>query len=124
PQDMLEAETALLEGLDAGLDAARAGNRACDVADALHGALHRAGIARDGRCGYSIGLSYPPDWGERTISIRHTDETVLKPGMTFHFMPGLWMDDWGLEITESILIREFGPAECLAEFPRRLFVKP
>jgi hypothetical protein len=29
--------------------------------------------------------------------------------MTFHFMPGLWMEDWGLEITESILIREAGP---------------
>jgi ectoine hydrolase len=23
------------------------------------------------------------------------DTTVLEPGMTFHFMPGLWMDDWG-----------------------------
>ena len=30
--------------------------------------------------------------------------------MTFHFMPGLWMDDWGLEITESILIRDNGAA--------------
>lgn len=31
--------------------------------------------------------------------------------MTFHFMPGLWMDDWGLEIIESILIRDNGEAE-------------
>ncbi len=43
--------------------------------------------------------------------------------MTFHFMPGLWMDDWGLEITESILIRDAGPAECLCDRPRQLFVK-
>jgi ectoine hydrolase len=43
--------------------------------------------------------------------------------MTFHFMPGLWMTDWGLEITESILIRETGPAECLCSRPRKLFVK-
>jgi ectoine hydrolase len=44
--------------------------------------------------------------------------------MTFHFMPGLWMKDWGLEITESILIRNTGPAETLASDPRQLFVKP
>ena len=44
--------------------------------------------------------------------------------MTFHFMPGLWMDDWGLEITESLLIRDEGPAETLANYPRELFVKP
>jgi ectoine hydrolase len=43
--------------------------------------------------------------------------------MTFHFMPGLWMDDWGLEITESILIRETGAAECFCDRPRRLYVK-
>ena len=42
--------------------------------------------------------------------------------MTFHFMPGLWMDDWGLEITESILITETG-VETLGNVPRQLFVK-
>jgi ectoine hydrolase len=106
-----------------GLEAARAGNTAGDIARALYAALAKAGIERSGRCGYPIGLSYPPDWGERTVSIRTSDETVLKPGMTFHFMPGLWMTDWGLEITESILIREDGPAECLCNRPRKLFVK-
>jgi ectoine hydrolase len=123
PQDLLDAEAALVEGLEAGLEAARPGAQAGDVARALYGALHKAGIEREGRCGYPIGLSYPPDWGERTISFRPTDETVLEPGMTFHFMPGLWMDDWGLEITESILIRPSGAAECLCDRPRRLFVK-
>jgi ectoine hydrolase len=43
--------------------------------------------------------------------------------MTFHFMPGLWMEDWGLEITEPLVVREDGPAECLANYPRQLFVK-
>jgi ectoine hydrolase len=124
PRSILDAEKALLEGLEAGLDTARAGNRACDVANALFGALERGGIEKEGRCGYPIGLSYPPDWGERTISLRKTDETVLEPGMTFHFMPGLWMDDWGLEITESIVITDSGPAETLSKVPRKLFVKP
>lgn len=124
PDDMLKAEAAVVEGLEAGIDKARAGNRACDVANALYGALQKAGIEKDGRCGYAIGLSYPPDWGERTISLRPGDETVLEPGMTFHFMPGLWMKNWGLEITESILIRQQGPAETFCNRPRKLFVKP
>ena len=125
PDDtILRAEAALVEGLEAGLDVARAGARACDIAAALAAPLERAGIARSARCGYPIGLSYPPDWGERTISLRAEDQTVLQPGMTFHFMPGLWMEDWGLEITESILIREDGPAETFCNRPRKLYVKP
>ena len=123
PQFLLDAEAALVEGLEAGLEAAKAGNRACDIAQALALPLEKAGIERAARCGYPIGLSYPPDWGERTISLRAEDQTVLEPGMTFHFMPGLWMKDWGLEITESILIRENGAAECFCHRPRKLFVK-
>lgn len=124
PPDFLKrAEAALVEGLEAGLDVARAGNRACDVANALAAPLERAGIERGARCGYPIGISYPPDWGERTISLRSEDETVLEPNMTFHFMPGLWMQDWGIEITESIRIREDGPAETFCNRPRQMFVK-
>lgn len=124
PDFIRRAEAALIEGLESGLDAARPGNRACDIANALGAAMDKAGINRGARAGYAIGLSYPPDWGERTISIREADQTVLEPGMTFHFMPGLWMDDWGLEITEPILISDSGPAECFCELPRHLIVKP
>jgi ectoine hydrolase len=123
PEQMRLAEAALIEGLEAGLDMARAGNRACDVANALGDVLESAGIRRGARAGYPIGLSYPPDWGERTISLRAEDETVLEPGMTFHFMPGLWMEEWGIEITEPILIRDEGPAECFCDRPRRIWVK-
>ena len=123
PSDMRRAEKAVLEGLDTGLDAARAGNRACDVASAFFSTMEQAGFHKEGRCGYPIGISYPPDWGERTISFRETDRTVLEPGMTFHFMPGLWMDTWGLEITESLLITEDGPGEPLADVPREIVVK-
>ncbi|SET73659.1 M24 family metallopeptidase [Oceanicella actignis] len=122
PAHVLNAEAALLDGLAAGIEAARAGNRACDVAAALFAVFERAGIAKDSRCGYSVGLGYPPDWGERTISFRRSDETELKPGMTFHFMPGIWADGWGVAITETILIRETGAAEPLADVPRAICV--
>ncbi|THH35878.1 M24 family metallopeptidase [Aliishimia ponticola] len=124
PDEMRRAEAAQIEGIEAGLDAARAGNRTCDIANAFYGVLKSHGIAREGRCGYPVGLSYPPDWGERTASIRPEDETVLRPGMVFHFMPALWMDTWGLETTETILIREDGAAETICNLERKLFVKP
>jgi ectoine hydrolase len=123
PQKMRDASEALTAGLEAGIEAARAGKVAGDVARAMIAELAKIGVERADRCGYSIGLSYPPDWGERTFSIRPTDQTELQPGMTFHFMPGLWMTDWGLETTETLLIRPEGPAEALCNVERKLFVK-
>jgi ectoine hydrolase len=121
--DMLRAEAAQIEGIAAGLNAARAGNRTCDIANAFMAVMAKHGIERSGRMGYPVGLSYPPDWGERTASIRTEDQTVLEPGMVFHFMPALWMDSWGLETTETILIRDDGAAEALCDIDRKLFVK-
>jgi ectoine hydrolase len=118
----LDAEEAVLEGMDAGLAEARAGNLTEDIAKAFFRVLKKHGIEKDNRTGYPIGLSYPPDWGERTSSLRPGDKTVLEAGMTFHFMTGLWMEDWGFEITESIVIGETEP-EILADVPRKLFVK-
>ncbi|MXU64557.1 M24 family metallopeptidase [Oceanomicrobium pacificus] len=123
PDEMRRAEAAVVAGLEAGIAAARPGATAGDVAAALFDTFAAHGIEKDSRCGYPVGLSYPPDWGERTASFRRGDGTVLEPGMTFHFMPGVWSDSWGLEITETILIREDGPAEALCDRPRALFVK-
>ena len=117
------AEGALLEAIEAGLDAARPGNACEDIHRALADSLARHGLVKEGRCGYSIGLSYPPDWGERTLSLRPGDRTVLVPNMTIHFMPALWFEDWGLEISESIRITETG-VETLANVPRGLRAKP
>ena len=121
-QTFIDAEKAVLEGMEAGLEAAKAGNLCEDIAIAFFTVLNKYGITKDNRTGYPIGLSYPPDWGERTMSLRPGDKTVLEENMTFHFMTGLWMDDWGFEITESIVIGANGP-ECLANVPRRLCVK-
>jgi len=119
----LDAEKALVEAINIGLEKAKPGNRTCDIANALDKVMLKYGIDRNGaRCGYPIGVSYPPDWGERTCSLRGTDKTILEPGMTFHFMPGIWQKDWGLEITESILITETG-VETLCDMPRKLFLK-
>ena len=123
PQKYLDVEKAVLEGIEAGLEAAKPGNFAEDIEAAWRKTIAKYGYEKESRCGYAIGLSYPPDWGERTVSFRKGDKTVLEPNMTFHFMPALWFEDWGLETTESIVITDSG-VETLANVPRKLFVKP
>ena len=123
PQKYLDVEKAVLEGIDCALNVAKSGNLAEDIEAAWSKTISKYGYEKTSRSGYAIGLSYPPDWGERTVSFRKGDKTVLEPNMTFHFMPALWFDDWGLEITESFVINETG-AETLANVPRKLFIKP
>ncbi|MEM8838046.1 MAG: ectoine hydrolase DoeA [Pseudomonadota bacterium] len=121
PQKFMDVEAAVLDGIAAGLEAAKPGNVAQDLVIAFSEALAKHGLKKDGRSGYPIGLSYPPDWGERTVSIRTGDLTELKPNMTFHFMTAFWMEDSGYEVTESIRITENG-AELLANVPRPMLV--
>jgi ectoine hydrolase len=99
------------------------GLRCEDLARVFNGTLAQHGFHKDSRVGYAIGMSYPPDWGERTMSLRAGDKTALKAGMTFHFMPALWLDDGGIEMTEPILITATG-CERLTTTPPGLVVKP
>ncbi|MET4222740.1 Xaa-Pro aminopeptidase, partial [Bradyrhizobium sp. LB14.3] len=61
-------------------------------------------------------------WGERTASLRNSDLTVLEPGMAFHMMPGLWLGDDGVTITQSFIVTESG-REDLTTIPRQLVIK-
>ena len=83
--------------------------------------LRRHGLRKDSRIGYSIGIGYPPDWGERTVSLRAGEPTVLRAGMAFHLMLGMWMDGWGYEVSEPVLVGATG-AERLTDLPRELTV--
>ncbi len=122
-----DAEKVVLEGQHAGRGAAKPGNLCEDIARDFFAVLDKNGIVKDSRSGYPLRAAYPPAWGEQTMSLRSGDRTALEPDMTCHFMTchfmtGLWMDDWGYETTESIIIIESG-AECLADPPRRIIVK-
>jgi len=84
--------------------------------------IARHGMEKRSRIGYSVGLGYPPDWGEHTMSLRPGDVTPLEPNMTFHMILGMWMDDWGFELSETFRVTDAG-AECLCSVPRGLTVK-
>ena len=84
--------------------------------------IARHGLKKESRIGYSIGVAYPPDWGEHTISLRQGDRTVLAPGHVLHAILGMWMEGWGIEISETLLVTSTG-CEPLADLPREIFVK-
>jgi len=122
PERLAEAAKVVVEGLDNAIAAARPGAVCEEVEAAWRDTIERHGIVKESRIGYSTGLNYPPDWGESTLSLRPGDTTVLQPDMTLHVIPGVWLDDWGIEISECIHITENG-ARPFCDFPRKLFVK-
>ena len=111
-----------IEALNAGLESIRPGRTCSEVNAFFRQSLARHGLEKESRLGYSIGIGYPPAVGERTASLRKGDETVLEPGMCFHMMPGLWLDDVSVAITQSFAVTESGH-EALCSTPRTLFVK-
>ncbi|MFT8389769.1 MAG: M24 family metallopeptidase [Sporolactobacillus sp.] len=121
-EKMINLSKAAIEGINVTLDTIKPGMTCEDVENTFSKIFNQYGYDKESRSGYSVGLNYPPDWGEHTASIRRGDKTVLEPNMTFHLMPGVWMDDIGFECTEAIRITETG-CETLAKFPRKLFIK-
>jgi Xaa-Pro dipeptidase len=122
PDKLVSLANHTVEGLDLTLDAIRPGMRCEEVEQVWRGHIAKAGLTKESRIGYAMGLNYPPDWGEHTASLRPGDKTVLAPNMTFHMILGMWMDDYGFECSESFRVTESGCA-TFANFPRKLFVK-
>nr|WP_240607108.1 M24 family metallopeptidase [Cryobacterium aureum] len=110
---------AINDGLSSVLDLVRPGVGTRDLAEAWNVTLAAYGLEKPSRIGYSIGLAYPPDWGERTVSLRSEDDTVLQENMTFHLIGGMWMENFGCELSESIRVTTTG-VETFTTFPRRL----
>ncbi|MCM3392711.1 M24 family metallopeptidase [Cytobacillus oceanisediminis] len=112
----------VVEGLNACLDMIKPGIACEEIEEAWRKSIEKSGIIKESRLGYSMGLNYPPDWGEHTASIRKGDKTILQPNMTFHLIPGIWLDQYGFEASESFRVTENG-CETFAELPRHLYIK-
>ena len=121
-QKKLDAMKATNEALEEGIIASKPGNTANDVAEKFWGVLDKYGIKKESRTGYSIGIGYPPDWGEHTLNIYKGDMTELKPNICYHMIAVMQFGDWGVESSESIRITESGN-ELLCNFSRDLYVK-
>jgi Xaa-Pro dipeptidase len=110
-----------VEGLNLALEAIKPGMLCEEIEIVWRKHIAKAGLKKESRIGYSMGLNYPPDWGEHTASLRPGDKTALAPNMTFHMILGMWMDNYGFECSESFRVTEEG-CETFANFPRKLFV--
>jgi len=122
PVKLKDTAEVVVEGLNAALDAIKPGVLCEEVELVWRKIIAKAGLEKESRIGYAMGLNYPPDWGEHTASLRPGDKTVLAPNMTFHMILGMWMDDWGFECSESFRVTDAG-CETFAHFPRKLFTK-
>ena len=110
------------EALQAGIDVTKPGNTADDVAQAFWKVLDKYGIEKKSRTGYSIGIGYPPDWGEHTLNIQKGDKTVLQKNVCFHMIAVMQFGEWGVESSESIRVSDNG-AENFYKFPDELHIK-
>jgi Xaa-Pro dipeptidase len=122
PQDLQKTANNVVGGLQETLTFIKPGVTAEEVEECWRKAIAHTGLVKPSRVGYSYGLNYVPDWGEHTVSLRPGDKTILEPGMTLHFMPGIWLETYGFECSEPILITETG-CDKFIEFPQKLFVK-
>lgn len=76
-----------IEGLDAALENLRPGKTCADVHRAVQAIVDRHGYTDNfrKRSGYSMGIAFPPDWGEgNVLSLYEGVDVPLAPGMVFH----------------------------------------
>ncbi len=121
-QKKIDTMKATNEALDAGIFATKPGNTVDDVAQKFWGVLDKYKIKKDSRSGYSIGIGYPPDWGEQTFNISKGDKTILQPNITFHMIAVMQFGEWGVEASEAVRVTENG-SELFCNLSRELHIK-
>ncbi|MEX0503063.1 M24 family metallopeptidase [Alphaproteobacteria bacterium LSUCC0719] len=123
PDDLQRTAAAVEEGMAAVMDSLKAGAVAGDVHAAWQRVLDRYGLEKPSRIGYSIGAAYAPDWGEHTLSFRPGETTIVPEDAVVHIILGMWMDDWGMELSETLHVRR---NDCLrmCDFPQQVHVVP
>lgn len=112
PAEAADMESVCQEALQAALGAIRPG-ATCEAPHlACQRVIDRAGYTENfkKRTGYSIGISFAPDWGEGGILSLYTGVTMeLQPGMTFHIPPALRAyGRFAVGVSETIVVTETG----------------
>ena len=121
-QKKIDTMKKTIEALHAGIDVTKPGNTADDVAQAFWKVLDKYGIEKKSRTGYSIGIGYPPDWGEHTLNIINGDKTVLEKNVCFHMIAVMQFGNWGVEASESIRVTDTG-SELFCNLSKELHIK-
>lgn len=122
PKELTDVAKGVIDGLNKVIDFIKPGVTGEEVEACWRRAISGTKVVKESRMGYAYGNNYPPDWGEHTVSLRPGDKNVFKPGMTIHVMPGVWLENFGFECSEPIVVTEKG-CECFVNFPRQLVIK-
>jgi len=123
PQKLVDTAQAVEEGMAAVMDSLHAGAVTGDVHAAWQRVLDRYGLEKKSRIGYSIGAAYAPDWGEHTLSFRPEETEIVPENAVVHIILGMWMDGWGMELSETLHVQR-GRCARLANFPQSVLVAP
>jgi len=125
PSDKIKRMSeATIAGLNKVLEVMKPGVSCGEVAEAWAEEIVKGGFPKPyKRAGYSIGVSFPPDWGEgHIVSLSEGDKTILQPGMVFHIPPALRKYGlYGVGVSETVLVTEMG-AEILTHLGEELVV--
>ncbi|MDA0676197.1 MAG: Xaa-Pro peptidase family protein [Proteobacteria bacterium] len=123
--DVQPIHDVMADALNALLDAVRPGVTAGEVDRAARARVEAAGLGHRWlhRAGYSVGVSFPPNWGEGYImDLKPDDPRPLKAGMVFHTVPWVLIPELGaIGLSETWAVTETG-VEVLTETPRELRV--
>jgi len=122
PQRLARVAAVVREGMAQVLAELRPGRTPHEIHRVWDTVIRAEGLSKASRIGYSIGIGYPPDWGERTVSLRAEETTLLETGMCFHVILGMWMDGWGYELSEPLAITTDG-VERFTNLPHDLTIK-
>jgi ectoine hydrolase len=122
PKQLIDTAKVIAEAMNATLAAIRPGVEVGAVHQEFDKTIRAHGMEKKSRLGYSIGIGYPPDWGERTISVRPGETTELVAGMALHLIPGMWTAGFGYEMSEPVVVTDTG-VERLTDLPQELTIR-
>jgi ectoine hydrolase len=121
PKPLIDTAKVIAEAMNATLATIRPGVEVDAVHKEFDKTIRAHGMEKKSRLGYSIGIGYPPDWGEHTISVRPGETTELAAGMALHLIAGMWTAGFGYEMSEPVVVTDTG-VERLTDLPQDLTI--
>lgn len=110
PDDVAAAWTSLVAAQEAAVQAARPGNRLCDVDKAARQALTDDGYGPEfiHRTGHGIGTEV-----HEHPYVTGSNETPIEVGNAFSVEPGIYrVGQWGMRLEDIVVIEEGGAVRC------------
>ena len=123
PRPIADAEKVCLDAMQATMEAIKPGVPASDI-DLIARKIIAEGAPdseQAARTAYSIGIGFPPDWGEgHILSMVQGHDRPLEANMTFHLIPWVQVPGYGgVGLTETIVVTKNG-CRSLFDFERRV----